>query len=258
MTLARETMSPSVADSEWFANDTFWKVSYGNMFPEARFAAAPGEVDQILSLVRLTGGDVLDLACGPGRHAIPLVQRGFRVTGVDRSPFLLHRARERADASGVEIEWVESDMRTFRRPTAFDLVLLLFTSFGFFRDDAENAQVLRNAAENLRPGGALVLDTIGKEALARVFVPTASHESPDGVVVHRRRVEENWSRLENEWILINDGQVQTFRFGHWLYSGRELVQMLIDAGFRSATCFGNLGGAAYGPESARLVVVARR
>ena len=155
-------MSPRVAESEWFADETFWTASYNNMFSGAHFAAAPAEVDQILALAQRTGGDVLDLACGPGRHAIPLVQRGFNVTGVDRSPFLLQRARERANEAGVAVEWLEADMRTFRRPASFDLVLLLFTSFGFFRDDAENVGVLRNVAASLRPGGALVLDTMGK------------------------------------------------------------------------------------------------
>jgi SAM-dependent methyltransferase len=251
-------MSPPVAESDWFADETFWTASYNNMFSEARLAAGPAEVDQILALVQLTDGVVLDLACGPGRNAIPLVQRGFNVTAVDRSPFLLQRARDRANELGVEVEWLESDMRTFRRPAAFDLVLLLFTSFGFFRDDAENVGVLRNVAASLRPGGALVLDTMGKEVLARVFDPTASHESPDGLVIHRRRVEENWSRLENEWIIVAGGSTQTFRFGHWIYSARELTHMLIDAGFRAVDCFGNFHGASYGPEAKRLVVVARR
>jgi SAM-dependent methyltransferase len=251
-------MNENVAEDEWFADEGFWTASYANMFPDARFAAGPGEVDQILSLTHRAGGAVLDLACGPGRHAIPLAQRGCRVTGVDRSAFLLERARDRATTLGVEVEWVESDMRSFRRPGAFDLALLMFTSFGFFRDDTENARVLENVASSLRPGGALVLDMMGKEVLARVFTETDAHDTPDGLVIHRRRVTNNWSRLENEWILIANGQTQTFRFGHWIYSARELTSMLTGAGFHRVDIFADLQGSVYGPKASRMVAVAHR
>ena len=64
--------------------------------------------------------------------------------------------------------------------------------------------------------------------------------------------------MENEWIVVRDGAAQTFRFGHWIYSARELIQMLIDAGFTTVDCFGNFQGASYGPEATRMVLVARR
>src|SRR6185437_13953181 len=74
---------------EWFENDDFWRDFYPFMFSDERFAATPDEVSRILALTQCAGGSVLDLCCGPGRHSIELAQRGFKVTGVDRSPFLL-------------------------------------------------------------------------------------------------------------------------------------------------------------------------
>ena len=62
-------------------------------------------------------GTVLDLGCGPGRHAVPFAQRGFRVTGVDLSVFHLEKAKERASAAGVAVEFVEGD-RVFGAPGA--------------------------------------------------------------------------------------------------------------------------------------------
>ena len=70
---------------------------------------------------------------GPGRHVAALAKRGFRVTGVDLSPFLLRRAQELAQRESFGIEWVQEDMRSFLRPEAFDLAISLFTSFGYFR-----------------------------------------------------------------------------------------------------------------------------
>ena len=86
------------------------------MFADRKFEVADNQVANILELAGLEGGSVLDLACGPGRHAAVLAKRGFRVTGVDLSPSLLRRARDRARAEGVDVEWVQEDMRCFVRP----------------------------------------------------------------------------------------------------------------------------------------------
>jgi SAM-dependent methyltransferase len=143
------------AEHEWFADEAFWSASYVVTFPESRFVAAATDVEQILELVQRTEGRVLDLACGPGRRSIPLAQRGFAVTGVDRSAFLLERARARGAEHGVAVEWLQADMRDFRRPDSFDLALSLFTSFGYFRDDADNQRVFDNVVASLRPGGSV-------------------------------------------------------------------------------------------------------
>jgi SAM-dependent methyltransferase len=242
----------------WYADDAFWSTTYALMFPDSRFVTAVTEVEQILALVQRDGGRVLDLACGPGRHSIPLAQRGFVVTGVDRSAFLLERARARAAAANVAVEWLEADMRQFRREASFDIALSLFTSFGYFPDDAENQRVLDHVAASLGPAGIFVLDMVGKEVLARIFTPTGSEEVPEDLVVRRRRVVDDWNRIENEWILIRNGAARTFRFDHWIYSGREIKQMLMLAGFAEVQLFADYLGAPYGPEASRLVVVGRK
>src|SRR3954453_16554332 len=121
----------------WFEEDDFWRDLYPYMFPVERLAAAPEQVSQILALAGVSGGDVLDLCCGPGRHSVEFARQGFRVTGVDRSPYLLDRAREHAATAGTSIEFVREDMREFCRPDAFDLAVNLFTSFGYFEHQDE-------------------------------------------------------------------------------------------------------------------------
>ena len=244
-----------MSSNEWFADEEFWIASYPFMFPDRRVEAAEREVEQILALTGRPVGAVLDLACGPGRHAVALARRGFAVTGVDRSTFLLGKARSRAKELGLEIEWVHDDMRAIRRPATFDLALSLFTSFGFFRDDADNQQVLDNVAESLKASGVFVLDMLGKEIIARGYMPTGTTEFPDGLVVQRRRVAGDWSRMENEWILLEDGRARSFHFHHWIYSGREIEWMFRKAGFAEVRVLGGLDGTPYGPEAKRLVVV---
>lgn len=247
----------SPAGQEWFADEAFWTTTYPFMFPESRMEGAAGEVGQVLALAGCGGGAVLDLACGPGRHSVELARRGFAVTGVDRSAFLLGRARERAREAGVEVEWVHADMLGFRRPGSFDLALSLFTSFGFFADDADNQRVVDDVAASLRPGGVFVLDVAGKEVLARIFNPAAIRDIPGGMMIHRRRVVDGWSRMENDWIFLEGGTARTFRFAHWIYSGREIEGMFRRAGFAEVRLCGDFGGAPYGPEASRLVVVGR-
>jgi len=247
----------SDSEIEWFADEAFWRETYSFMFPDTRLAAAASEVEQIITLAGCDTGRVLDLACGPGRHSVAFSQRGFQVTGVDRSPFFLERARAGAREAGVDVEWIESDMRDFRRRDAFDLAVCLFTSFGFFREDADNRQVLANVAASLKPEGTFVLDLLGKEVLARKFTSTTSHDLPDGVVVHRHRIVDDWSRIENDWIILRNGAQRTFHFSHWLYSARELKEMLLGGGFAEVEVYGDFAGATYDAGATRLVVVGR-
>ena len=242
---------------EWFDDETFWVDLYPFLFTEERMGAAEEEVEELLSLVPYQGRAVLDLCCGPGRHSVPLARRGLTVTGVDRSPFLLGKAEERAREAGLRVEWVQSDMRDFVRPGAFDLAINMFTSFGYFDDKDDDLLVLRHLRESLRPGGFLVMELSAKEWLAEGFHPTTSEELPDGsLLVERHEIIDDWSRIRNEWILIRGQSVRRFDFHHTLYSGQELKDRLRQAGFAGSRLFGDLDGSEFGLHAKRLVAVA--
>lgn len=101
---------------EWFENERFWVDLYPFLFPEEKFQTAVEEIEKIIALTGFQGKRVLDLCCGPGRHTVVLAKKGYTVTAVDRSPFLLIKAQELAQAEGVSVEWVLEDMRNFVRP----------------------------------------------------------------------------------------------------------------------------------------------
>ena len=244
---------------EWFETEDFWRGFYPYMFSAQRFAAAKDEVSQIITLSGRSRGSLLDLCCGPGRHAVEFAQRGFKVTAVDRSAFLLDRAREHASGVTPDIEWVREDMRRFLRPEAFDVACNLFTSFGYFEDEEDNLSVLRNICRSLKKDGVLVIDVASKEKIARNWQNTMSSELADGsLLVQRPQVLDDWCRIRSEWILIKDGQTQTFSFEHSLYSGRELKDRLLSCGFQQVQLFGDLEGSPYGLDAARLVAVAHK
>lgn len=245
--------------AEWFEDESFWADLYPVMFNQARLDAAAEQVDQILALAGVRSGDVLDLCCGPGRHSVELAARGFRVTGVDRTRFLLDKARERGREADVEVEWVGHDMREFVRQGSFDLVLSMFTSFGYFDDKDEDVRVLRNIHASLRDGGVFLIDVLGKEYLARVFMPTTSQVGDDGsVMVERHEVFDDWSRVRNQWTLIKQGRARTWSFHHTIYSAQELRDRILGVGFGDVTVYGALDGRPYDTQALRLVAVATK
>ena len=240
-------------------SEAFWIETYSFMFARDRMEAAVEQVEQMLALTGAEGPHVLDLCCGPGRHALDLARRGFVVTGVDSSEFLLGKARERAAAEGCTVEWVLDDMRTFARPESYDLAINFFTSFGYFPTRAEDFKVLRNACLNLKPGGVFILELKGRECLANVFTTTSSEKLEDGtVLVDRREIYDDWTRVRGEWFLIREGTCRTFEVDLALYSGQELRALLMKAGFAGVELYGDLAGNPYDHSAERLVAVARK
>lgn len=228
------------------------------MFTEERWTRAPAEVDQIVKRLRIKpGARVLDLCCGPGRHSIELARRGFRVTGVDRTRTYLDDARKLARKEKVDVEFVRSDMRRFRRPRAFDAVINMFTAFGYFRRPADDVRVAENIAASLKPGGVLLMELMGKERLAKIFTPRGWHRDPGGaIILEERWVTDDFSWVENQWTIIRKGRTRTYSVEHRLYSAAELKALLRKAGFRRARACGSLDGAPYDDKAERLVVVA--
>jgi SAM-dependent methyltransferase len=246
--------------TEWYADDDFWARIYPVLFSQELFERASAEIDALVALTGVRSGRALDLCCGPGRHAVPLAQHGFSVTGVDLSRWLLDEARRRAETAGVSVEWVAQDMREFVRPGAYDLVINLFTSFGYFAHEADDMRALKNMVESLNDGGTMVIDTLGKEALAeRLHADSPPVEERDGaLLIQRVKVIDDWCRVKSEWIIAQGDRVDRVHFEHTLYSGKELRELMSWAGLSDVKLYGDIDGRPYGPGARRLVAVGRR
>ena len=244
----------------WHDDDRFWKAFKKIIFPKERFEHAAAEVDQILKLLRMKpGASVLDLCCGPGRHTVELAARGFNVTGVDRTRDYLADARKLARRRKVDVEFVLADMRKFRRPRAFDAAINMFTAFGYFKNKADDFRVLKNLHASLRPGGVLLIDVMGKERIAKIYNPRTWHREPDGtIILEERWLEQDFSWIENRWMIIRKGRMKTFNLSHRLYTAVELGALARQAGFTRIKAFGSLDGKPYDQDAQRLVLVARK
>lgn len=145
-------------------------------------------------------------------------------------------------------------MRDSVRPAAFDLVLNLFTSFGYFDTRDEDLAVLRNARTSLKPGGVSVIDVTSKEYVISQGCPTRWEPWPSGEIhIHHYEVLPGWGRLRIRWLLVDGERARHFEFLQNLYSGQELAALLERAGFTDVRLFGNLDGAPYDAAATRLV-----
>jgi len=243
----------------WHEDNQFWQVAGEVMFTEKSWNSAPQDVDSILTLLIVEPpAAVLDMCCGPGRHSLELAQRGFQVTGVDRTATYLETARAKAADRGLEVNFVLEDMRTFQRHEEYDFAINLFTSFGYFENQADNQLVLKNIFLSLRPGGRLLMEMMGREVLARIFLERTWDEVGNILFLQEHRVIEDWRRLENRWIMVLEDKRYEYKLIHWIYSASELEDMLIQAGFSQVKFFGDIAGNPYDQNARRLVAVAQK
>ena len=101
---------------------------------------------------------VLDLGCGTGSHAIRLAERGYSVTGIDRSAGMLAAAREKCRDAGFDCTFLRSDIRRFRSRVRFDAVIMMFAVLGYFISIEDIRAVLETVSYHLRPGGVFICD----------------------------------------------------------------------------------------------------
>jgi SAM-dependent methyltransferase len=243
----------------WYEDDVFWERLEPVLFNQKRMESTAAEIDSVTSLAQIKPSQaVLDVCCGIGRHSLELAKRGFEVTAVDRTALYLAKARQKAQADGITIEFIQEDMRRFRRNEQFDCAINLFTSFGYFDDSTDDAVVLANICQCLRKGGVLVMEMLGKEILARVFRERDWQEVDDLIVLEERKVADGWSAVESRWILLDGKGRYEAKLFLRLYSSTELKALLQSVGFESITIYGSLAGIPYDHQATRLVAVARK
>lgn len=103
------------------------------------------------------------------------------------------------------------------------------------------------------------MEMMGKEVLARIFLPRDWQELPNGsLFLQERRVTRDWTWIENRWILTKGAQRREYAADHRIYDGEGLRKLLLDAGFDSVTLHGDLFGSPYDTSASRLVAVARK
>ena len=206
---------------DWFLDEQLWLEFYQTMFSAQQFTLAAEQIPQIIQLTGQQPEKILDLACGPGRHVLPLAKHGYAVTAVDTSKYLLNRLADTISATktSAQVEIVNADMREFKRSDSFDLVLSMWTSFGYFDHPGDDQLVLQNVYQSLHEGGKFLLDVAGKEYIIHNYEPVLVRELENNdVLIEQPVLTDNLSRMENDWTLVAGDSVYRARFSLNIYT----------------------------------------
>jgi len=243
----------------WHEQASVWRKAAPVLFSSGRWQDAAGEIEQIITLLHINRNDyILDLCCGEGRHCLELARKGYRVMGVDKSSLYLKRAATKSGKEKLPANFIQDDMRLFRQDSTFEVILNLFTSFGYFEDPRDEEQVIMNVHASLKPGGVFLLHLIGKETMALNLIERDWYEEDGMYVLEERRPAKDWTWLDNRWIIFKDNKRSEVNLSLRLYSAAELRSLLTACGFKEITLYGDLEGNPYDQYASRLVITGRK
>lgn len=242
----------------------WWKAYFGELYlrmfgtiltPER----TAQEVAGVMTLLELRpGARILDLCCGQGRHAVPLARAGFRVTGLDRSDYLLAQAQQAAAKAGVEVQWVRGDMRRLPWEGQFDACVNLFTAFGYFEEEAENQEVLHQVSRALRPGGTFFLDVSNRDYYLLRLWPNGWRRHGRAVILEETDFDPVTCRFTMTFTWAEGPRWESLTHSVRHYTAPELAGMLERAGLTPVQYYGDFDGQEFGLYSKRLIIIARK
>ena len=240
------------AEVPWY--ERAFDAPYLEVYGHRDAAEAETATTHLLAPLSLEGRRVLDLACGAGRYSAAVARRGAAVVGLDLSPALLAAAqRDAPDLLGL----VRGHMlRLPFAPGCFDLVLCMFTSFGYMESAAADRSVLGEIQRVLRPQGQLVLDLFNATSLRRNLVAETTRRAGPYEVRERRRLDAA-GVVVKEIELRAGGRVHRYRESVRLWPRESLLAALRAAGLEPRQLWGGYDATAYeSTTSPRLVVLA--
>ena len=201
----------------------------------------------VLERFGLWPGKVLDLACGEGTFAMAMARRGLRVTGVDLSPEMLDIARERAAKEGLEVKFLQQDMRSLRLRGRFDLVTCWFDSLNYLLEIDDLSQAFAGVSRVLDKNGIFIFDvnTIRSLAVEWVREPCYVHlDSRDLFLVSVPQYDPatriaslyitGFARENERWVRVDEVHKERG------YTLKEIRQCLKRADLRELACWASL------------------
>jgi D-alanine-D-alanine ligase len=196
-----------------------------------------GEVDMFLSILAPANDDrILDLACGQGRHALEMARRGFlNVEGLDRSHYLIQKAKSEAQQDALPVKFKEGDARKIPYPAdTFDVVMILGNSFGYFETAQDDLKVLKEVFRALKPWGKLLIDVADGEYMKEHFLPRSWEWIDKKYYVCRERsLSLGGERLISREVIahVDKGVIADQFYAERLYTKQSLADFLNTAGF---------------------------
>ncbi len=238
---------------DWFASDYYLKV-----YSHRNNVDADNLLKLILDNIKIpSNANILDAACGNGRHSLKFAELGYNVIGFDLSKTLLQVAQKNKSLSKYNPNYLCSDIREIPIKFFFSLILNLFTSFGYFNSDEENFSLFKYASKYLNKNGYFIFDYLNPTYVKNNLI-NISHKKIDNLnIIEKRKIIS--SRVEKEIIISNDENMHRYFESVRLYSFDEILSMFYKYGFEVSKIFGNYIGSKYSEDnSERMIIVLRR
>jgi SAM-dependent methyltransferase len=196
---------------------------------------------------RMTGGPLLDLACGTGRMALRMAELGYQVAGVDITPEMIAWARQKAAKQSLLIEWVVADARTFHLGKQFPFIYMLENAFPFFLTREDQEAMLSRVREHVLPEGCFLFETRNPSPrnLLEVRHPAGdTYVTPDGghLVVTEQQHYDPMTQIQHYFrhLTFLQGDVKrdekTLRVALRYVFPQEMEALLYDNGFEIRSC----------------------
>lgn len=262
-----------VPDLEQHVSSDWWKKIFNSNYlkTDADVVAdreiTENEVNIFLKLLNIDHeSKILDLCCGQGRHTLEIYRRNFKnIEGLDRSHFLIQKARNQAKKEHLSVKFTEGDARKLpKKPDTYDAVMILGNSFGYFETIKDDLLVLKEVSRVLKPNGQLIIEVTDGDFLRNNFQPR-SWEWLDKkqLVCRERSLSFDKQRLISREIINNveKGLIVDQFYAERLYSPEELKKLLTEAGFSKVSFHGEITSASkrdqdLGMMARRIVVTA--
>lgn len=234
----------------WFGNE------YLTVYAHRDEDEARQLVQLILTYINLDkNAKIIDLCCGQGRHAFLFAQEGFEVYGFDLSRTLLQVAKYKNDQSNNTF-FIQADMRYIPAMHSFDLLLNLFTSFGYFETDIENKTVFQQFHQVLKTGGYFVFDYFHTPYIVANLERYQSEQIGDLTVEQERFIEG--SRVQKIIRLNRQGKQSTFYESVKMYKPDQILKMMEETSLSVRYIFGDYKGSPLSEDSERIIIIGQK
>lgn len=232
-----------VSDLETYVHPDWWRRIFNSMYLKTDGDVVEdsnitrNEIDLFLKILEPNQDDrILDLCCGQGRHSMEFYRRGYKgVEGLDRSHYLIQKARAQARKENINIRWREGDARKlpFSADT-FDVVTILGNSFGYFETLDDDEKVLKELFKVLKPGGTLLIDIADGQYLRDNYQPRSWEWISKKQLVNRERSlsKDKQKLISREVVMhVEKGVLVDQFYAERLYTRESISELLKSAGF---------------------------
>ncbi len=238
----------------WFKN-WFNTKYYHLLYKNRDYKEAERFIDNLVAYLKpKQGAKIFDLACGKGRHSVFLNKKGFDVIGVDLSEqSILHAQKEENET----LHFAVQDMRKPFEGQTFDVVVNLFTSFGYFEDDKEDVDVLKSVATVLKKDGVFVLDYLNAHKVVADLNPHAFIKREEVTFEITKKIEKAFVVKEIDFE--DNNEKYHFEERVKLIDEKQFESYFKLAGLRLLAKFGNYNLEVFDVnQSPRLILIAEK